>query len=68
MLGHVARGGGYSAENGVQLGGIVIGEFSLETREPKLYKLVVFWANYCKIVFFSFKNVILMGGKLGKKW
>ena len=28
--------------------GIAIGGFSSETKEPKLHKLGVFWANYCK--------------------
>ena len=28
--------------------GIAIGGFSSETGKPKLYKLGVFWANYCK--------------------
>ena len=28
--------------------GIAIGEFSSETKEPKLHKLGVFWAYYCK--------------------
>ena len=53
---------------------IAIGGFSSETKEPKLHKLGVFWANYCKkapnliqIGCFSFENGILMGGKFGKK-
>ena len=28
--------------------GIAMGGFSSETKEPKLHKLGVFWANYCK--------------------
>ena len=48
--------------------------FSSEAEEPKLDKLGVFWAKYCKkapnlvkLGCFSFENGILMGGKLGKK-
>ena len=52
-------GGGFSHWHGIRicaclLGhlfakfGIAIGGFSSETKEPKLHKLGVFWANYCK--------------------
>ena len=52
-------GGGFSHWHGIRicaclLGhffakfGIAIGRFSSETKEPKLHKLGVFWANYCK--------------------
>ena len=56
--------------------GIAIGGFSSEMMEPKLHKLGVFWATYCKkhpiwakLGAFLSKNgrPILMGGKLGKK-
>ena len=47
---------------------------SSETKEPKLHKLGVFWANYRKkhpispkLGAFLLKNGIPMGGKLGKK-
>ena len=50
------------------------GGVSSEVMEPKLHKLGVFWANYCKkhpiwakLCAFLSKNDILMGGKLGKK-
>ena len=53
------NGGGFSHWHGIRicaclLGrffakfGIAIGEFSSETKEPKLHKLGVFGANYCK--------------------
>ena len=52
-------GGGFSHWHGIRicaclLGhffkkfGIAIGGFSSDTKEPKLHKLGVFWANYCK--------------------
>ena len=56
---HWFRGGGFSHWHGIRictclLGrffakfGMAIGDVSSETKEPKLHKLGVFWANYCK--------------------
>ena len=54
--------------------GIVIGGFSSETREPKLYKtgcilgqIIVKSTQFGQNWVLSFENGILMGGKLGKK-
>ena len=55
--------------------GLAIGGGSSETKEPKLHRLGVFWANYCKkhpllikIGCFSFENgILIMGGILGRK-
>ena len=55
--------------------GIAIGGFSSETKEPKLHKLGVFWANYCKkhpiwskLGAFLSKMVYWWVGNLAKKW
>ena len=42
--------------------GIAIGGVSSETREPKFYKLDVFWANYCK----KTPNLVKIGCFLSK--
>ena len=64
LLGH------FFAKSGIAIGG----GFSSETKEPKLHKLGVFWANYCKkhpiwskLGALSFENGILMGWEFGKK-
>ena len=80
------RGGGFSHWHGIRicaclLGhffakfGIAIGEFSSETKEPKLHKLGVFWANYCKkhpiwskLGAFLSKMVYWWVGNLAKDW
>ena len=55
--------------------GIAIGGFSSETKEPKLHKLGVFWANYCKkhpiwskLGAFLSKMVYWWVGNLSKNW
>ena len=55
--------------------GIAIGGFSSETKEPKLHKLGVFWANYCKkhpiwskLGAFLSKMVYWWVGNLAKNW
>ena len=55
--------------------GIAIGGFSSETKEPKLHKLGVFWANYCKkhliwskLGDFLSKMVYWWVGNLAKNW
>ena len=55
--------------------GIAIGGFSSETKEPKLHKLGVFWANYCKkhpiwskLGAFLPKMVYWWVGNLAKNW
>ena len=55
--------------------GIVIGGFSSETKEPKLHKLGVFWANYCKkhpiwskLSALLSKMVYWWVGNLAKNW
>ena len=55
--------------------GIAIGGFSTETKEPKLHKLGVFWANYCKkhpiwskLGAFLSKMVYWWVGNLAKNW
>ena len=55
--------------------GIAIGGFSSETKEPKLHKLGVFWANYCKkhpiwskLGTFLSKMVYWWMGNLAKNW
>ena len=81
-----ARGGGFSHWHGIRicaclLGhfftkfGIAIGGFSSETKEPKLHKLGVFWANYCKkhpilskLGAFLSKMVYWWVGNLAKNW
>ena len=80
------RGGGFSHWHGIRicaclLGhlfakfGIAIGGFSSETKEPKLHKLGVFWANYCKkhpiwskLGAFLPKMVYWWVGNLAKNW
>ena len=79
-------GGGFSHWHGIRicaclLGhffakfGIAIGGFSSETKEPKLHKLGVFWANYCKkhpiwskLGAFLSKMVYWWVGNLAKNW
>ena len=79
-------GGGFSHWHGIRicaclLGhffakfGIAIGGFSSETKEPKLHKLGVFWANYCKkhpiwskLGAFLSKMVYWWVGNLAKIW
>ena len=55
--------------------GIAIGGFSSETKEPKLHKLGVFWANCCKkhpiwskLGAFLSKMVYRWVGNLAKNW
>ena len=80
------RGGGFSHWHGIRicaclLGhfftkfGIAIGGFSSETKEPKLHKLGVFWADYCKkhpiwskLGAFLSKMVYWWVGNLAKNW
>ena len=82
----VHPGGGFSHWHGIRicaclLGhffvkfGIAIGGFSSETKEPKLHKLGVFWANYCKkhpiwsrLGAFLSKMVYWWVGNLAKNW
>ena len=82
----VVPGGGFSHWHGIRicaclLGhlfakfGIAIVGFSSETREPKLHKLGVFWANYCKkhpiwskLGAFLSKMVYWWVGNLAKNW
>ena len=79
-------GGGFSHWHGIRicaclLGhffakfGIAIRGFSSETKEPKLHKLGVFWANYCKkhpiwskLGAFLSKMVYWWVGNLAKNW
>ena len=86
MLCLVPGGGGFSHWHGIRicaclLGhffvkfGIAIGGFSSETKEPKLLKLGVFWANYCKkhpiwskLGAFLSKMVYWWVGNLAKNW
>ena len=55
--------------------GIAIGGFSSATKEPKLHKLGVFWASYCKkhpiwskLGAFLSKMVYWWVGNLAKNW
>ena len=82
----IPGGGGFSHWHGIRicaclLGhffakfGIAIGGFSSETKEPKLHKLGVFWANYCKkhpiwskLGAFLSKMVYWWVGNLAKNW
>ena len=55
--------------------GIAIGGFSSETKELKLHKLGVFWANYCKkhpicakVGAFLSKMIYSRVGNLAKNW
>ena len=79
-------GGGFSHWHGIRICAcllghffmtfsIAIGGFSSETKEPKLHKLGVFWANYCKkhpiwskLGAFLSKMVYWWVGNLAKNW
>ena len=83
---HMSTRGGFSHWHGIRicaclLGqlfakfGIAIGGFSSEKKEPKLHKLGVFWANYCKkhpiwskLGAFLLKMVYWWVGNLAKNW
>ena len=63
--------GTFFAKFGIAIGG----GFSSETKEPKLHKLGVFWANYCKkhpiwskLGAFLSKMVYWWVGNLAKNW
>ena len=83
---YMPGGGGFSRWHGIRicaclLGhffakfGIAIRGFSSETKKPKLHKLGVFWANYCKkhpiwskFCAFLSKMVYWWVGNLAKNW